>query len=149
MGDDYLKRLSSVLHNSAHLGLDCEEATLRLGVDRGETTQIYFQNILFPLSIHLIPSPSFHPSPPSPRRVGRPSLSSVAGAMYPIADLTAFCRRTTGDVPPKLVVSHMNTSVSHFSYPSLSSRARPQQWSAQRCISMYDYLLSLRRRRSL
>ncbi|CAL1713142.1 unnamed protein product [Somion occarium] len=23
--------------------------------------------------------------------------------MYPIADLTAFCRRTTGDVPPKLV----------------------------------------------
>lgn len=24
--------------------------------------------------------------------------------MYPIADLTAFCKRTTGDVPPKLVV---------------------------------------------
>ena len=30
---------------------------------------------------------------------GRPS------AMYPISDLTAFCRKTTGDVPPKLVVS--------------------------------------------
>ena len=25
--------------------------------------------------------------------------------MYPISDLTAFCRKTTGDVPPKLVVS--------------------------------------------
>lgn len=24
--------------------------------------------------------------------------------MYPISDLTAFCRKTTGDVPPKLVV---------------------------------------------
>ena len=33
------------------------------------------------------------------------SPSSTLAAMYPIADLTAFCRRTSGDVPPKLVVS--------------------------------------------
>ena len=55
-------------------------------------------NILFdPFSSPsaLLPSSSA-PPPPRPARA----------QMYPISDLTAFCRRTTGDVPPKLVVSH-------------------------------------------
>ncbi|TCD70532.1 hypothetical protein EIP91_002878 [Steccherinum ochraceum] len=57
-----------------------------------------------------LPPHSTHPSSPPPRRVVRPPRrappppqpAAVVG-MYPIADLTAFCRRTTGDVPPKLV----------------------------------------------
>lgn len=56
---------------------------------------------------------SHPPSPPratsstsSPARRGQPSR------MYPISDLTAFCRRTTGDVPPKLVVCGCNRSPS-------------------------------------
>ena len=56
--------------------------------------------------------------------------------MYPISDLTAFCRKTTGDVPPKLVVRSF--AYVHATLPvTFVSRARLPPSSVPKCISMY------------
>ena len=61
----------------------------------------------------LSPAPSYHPPFP---------LSwSTHVAMYPISDLTTFCRKTLGDVPPKLVVC-----ISIFHQPSTRSHTHLQ-----------------------
>lgn len=74
------------------------------------------------------PSPFLPPSPP-----GRPAQVT----MYPISDLTTFCRRALGDVPPKLVVrAHSFISSSCVILISVS-RAHPPPSSVPRFIYMY------------
>jgi leucine-zipper-like transcriptional regulator 1 len=58
--------------------------------------------------------------------------------MYPISDLTTFCRKTLGDVPPKLVVCiPLPSSIHPHLLLILISRARLPQSLVPRFISMY------------
>lgn len=68
-----------------------------------------------------LPPPPFLPSPP----LWWPAQAT----MYPISDLTTFCRKTLGDVPPKLVVCipplhHSPRTLSLFS----SGRIYHRRW---------------------
>ena len=98
-------------------------------------------------------SRSFRLSPPAPRHLELqaktdrllPPISlplpstlwwSARATMYPISDLTTFCRKALGDVPPKLVVC------TPLFYPSsfvliLISRAHRPPLSVPRSIYMY------------
>ena len=84
--------------------------------DRGSNSISYFYSPLLLLSAISPPLllPPLRPLPPSP--------------MHSISDLTTFCRKTSGDVPAKLVVS-----ASFSSFHSRLSRPRVPGCVYHRC----------------